>query len=173
MIGTLISTVMIAGDAKARVDTLDVEVSTGQYMFNRDSTQARFAFDVTLPNQLTGKELYFAELYVPISSDDLDSAALNILCHPLLARFDYDNFPINDSIPRKLIWEKGACFATSRGGSQEAYFDVTPLIEGWRQREIENYGLLLFTATDNSARIRFERFDGNICARLRLFYRHE
>lgn len=134
----------------ALADSLTVDIATGAYLFNADTSDVRALMQFDLPSELDSAEIVFAELTVPIGCVIPDSSAMALYCQPLLIGWNpidvaWEN--LGDSLTDAVIGE-GTLFATSYEGWQTAYFDVTGILRSWQDRTIANNGMLFYY--DNS-----------------------
>lgn len=154
-------------------DSLVVEINSGAYIVNPDTTNARLLLRFDLPQELLNTELIFAELLVPITSVIPDSSALRVFCHPLLVSWNPDDIvwdDLGDSLRSEITSEDGTHYATSDEGNQEGYFDITDMVRAWHEGRIDNNGLILFYNAGDPPYFRFTFDPDSPLAGVKIFY---
>jgi hypothetical protein len=154
-------------------DSLNVEITAGAYL--QDSGQGRLLLKFDLPSELSGAQVTFAELHVPLTATIPDSSALAVECHPLLvswvpAEVIWED--LGDSLTGDVVAEQGTQYATASEGAQDAYFDVTDIVRSWQDTSITNNGLILFYQTDTQPYFTYSRDEGEPFGTVRFDYTH-
>jgi hypothetical protein len=160
---------------QAKADSLSVEINSGAYLLNADSTQGRLLLKFNMPSGLTGAEIAFAELLVPLTVTIPDSSMLAVECHPLLTAWNEGEISwedLGDTLSPEVVSEKGHRFATSTEGNQEAYFNITDFIRDWQDSTVVNNGLILYYDPSNLPYFTYKRGEGAPFATVRIDYTH-
>lgn len=166
---------MLASTGVVFADSLTVDITTGALVLNDSRTDARVLLSFDLPLELSGAELVFAELLIPLTSVIPDSTALAIYCHPLRIAWSEDEITwedLGDSLTAEIISEDGTLYATSEEGNQGAYFDITSVVRAWMDGEMQNNGLLLFCDAERLPRFQFNGGEDLPLAQMRFTYTH-
>jgi hypothetical protein len=145
-LGLFLGIVILFSASFAQADSLSVAISDGAYLLNADSTQGRLLLKFEMPDELSGAEIVFAELLVPLTAAIPDSSALAVQCSPLLISWVPAELAWNDlgdNLSEEIITEPSTQYATATEGVQEAYFDITQIVKAWQDSALENRGLLL------------------------------
>jgi hypothetical protein len=175
-LATLIVAVLwLPSFALGSIDSVDVDITTGAYILNGDSTEARVLLRFDLPQQLSNAELYFAEIYIPITSYIPDSSALRVMCLPLSVSWNPNNVSWNDlgdSLDNSVVADEGTHYATVEEGNRNAYFDITPIVAAWKAERIGNYGLVLFCSSDEMPYFRYSREQNSPFAKVKIYFDH-
>lgn len=173
---SLISLIVVAlwlpSCALGSIDSVDIDITTGRYILNDDSTDVRVLVRFALPRQISDAEIFFAELFIPLTSYIPDSSALRVLMHPLVISWDENTSwgDLGDSLGREVISDEGTHYATSAEGNQDAYFDITHIVTGWKEERISNNGLILFCSSDELPYFRYRRNRDSPFARVRIYF---
>ncbi len=173
---SLISLIVVAlwlpSCALGSIDSVDIDITTGAYLLNDDSTDARVLLRFNLPEQLSNADLFFAELFIPLTSYVPDSSALRVLMHPLVISWDENTSweDVGDSLGREVISDEGTHYATSAEGNQDAYFDITHIVTAWKEERISNNGLILFCSSDEVPYFRYSRNQNSPYATVRIYF---
>ena len=166
---------MLASTGSVFADSLTVDITTGALVINDSRTDARVLLSFDLPSELSGTELVFAELLIPLTSMIPDSTALAIYCHPLQIAWSEDEVTwedLGDSLTSEVISEDGTLYATSEEGDQGAYFDLTSVVRTWMDGEMQNNGLLLFCDAERLPRFQFNRGRDLPTPQMKFTYTH-
>ena len=166
---------MLASTGTVFADSLAVDITIGALVLNDSRTDARVLLSFDLPSELSGAELVFAELLIPLTSMIPDSTALAIYCHPLQITWSENDVTwedLGDSLTSDVISEDGTLYATSEEGSQGAYFDITGVVRAWMDGEMQNNGLLLFCDAERLPRFLFNRVEDLPLAQMKFTYTH-
>jgi len=133
-------------------DSLVVYINSAAITANDDLTGMRLIMQFDLPEELTDKELIFAEMTIPIISQITDSSALELFCNPLLIGLELNEVEFEDVDDSSLVdiaSQGGTVFATPAVGNQTAYFDITNIVRAWADSSLADNGLI-FYVTENS-----------------------
>jgi hypothetical protein len=159
---------------QAKADSLSVEINNGAYLLNADSSQGRLLLKFNMPAELSGTEIAFAELLVPLTVIIPDSSMLAVECSPLLTTWNeevaWDD--LGDTLSPEVVSESGHRFATSTDGYQEAYFNITDFVRDWQDSTIANNGLILYYDPANLPYFTYERGDSAPFATVKFDYTH-
>ena len=169
----LLGLVVLLSAQVTLADTLTVNIADGAYLQNSGQNRLLLGFD--LPDELSGTEITFAELLVPLTAFIPDSSALAVECRPLLiswipAEVAWDD--LGDFLTSDVMAEQGTQFATATEGAQEAYFDITDIVRSWQDTSVVNNGLILFYQTDNLPYFSCSRDEGAPFGTVRFDFTH-
>ncbi len=167
----LLGLVLLLSAQVTLADTLTVNITESAYLLNDDAAQGRLMLKFDLPDELSGTEITFAELLVPLTAFIPDSSALAVESRPLLiswipAEVTWDD--LWDSLTSDVMAEQGTQFATATAGAQEAYFDITDIVRSWQDTSVVNNGLILFCQTDNLPYFSCSRDEGALFGTVRF-----
>ncbi|MEE9554226.1 MAG: DNRLRE domain-containing protein [candidate division Zixibacteria bacterium] len=111
---------------------------------NDNTAESRFAFNFTLPNEVAGKEIIYAEFYVPVAIQNQESDLLyEFILFPLTSdwaenEIDYENSEaITDSM------SMGA-YTVTLESTNDFHIDITPYIMELVAGDRSNYGLIAY-----------------------------
>jgi len=109
---------------------------------NDNTAESRFAFSFTLPNEISGKEIIYSEIYVPVAIQNRDPGLhYEFILFPLTSNWseneiDYENSQaITDSL------SLGA-YTVTLESSNEFHIDITSFVSELASGERTNYGLI-------------------------------
>ncbi len=175
LISLIVVVLWLPSFALGSIDSVDIDITTGAYLLNDDSTDARVLLRFNLPEQLSNADLFFAEFYIPLSSHIPDSSALRVLCLPLAISWNPNNIlwdDLGDSLGSNVIPDEGTHYATTDEGNQDAYFDITHIVRAWKEETMTNNGLILFCSSDELPYFRYSRNRDSPFARVRIYFDH-
>lgn len=175
LISLIVVVLWLPSCALGSIDSVDINITTGAYLLNDDSTDARVLLRFKLPEQLSNADLFFAEFYIPLSGYIPDSSALRVLCLPLAVSWNPNNISWDDlghSLGSKVIAGAGTHYATTNEGNQDAYFDITHIVRAWKEKTIANNGLILFCSADELPYFKYSCNRDSPFARARIYFDH-
>jgi len=159
---------------QAKADSLRVEINNGAYLLNADSSKGRLLLKFNLPSELSGAEIAFAELLVPLIAFIPDSSMLAVECHPLLTSWNEEVMwdDLGDTLSPDDVSDNGHRFSTSSEGNQEAYFNITDFIRDWQDSTLVNNGLILYYDPATLPYFTYKRGESAPFATVRFDYTH-
>jgi hypothetical protein len=171
----LMGLVALLSASLAQADSLTVAVNDGAYLLNADSSRGWVLLKLNIPGELTGAEIIFAELRVPLTASIPDSSALAVECRSLLISWDPAEVTWNDlgdSPSGEIIAEHEAQFSTASEGEQEAYFDITEMAKAWQDSSLANNGILLYCNPIQQPYFAYSKSEGAPFAIIKFEYSH-
>jgi|WetSurMetagenome_2_1015567.scaffolds.fasta_scaffold17151_1 hypothetical protein len=171
---TLICLLTILYIPQAKADSLTVEVNNGAYLLNADSSQGRILLKFNLPSELSGAEIAFAELLVPLIAFIPDSSMLAVGCSPLLIAWNDEVTwaDLGDTFSAEDVSDNSHRFSTSSEGDQEAYFNITDFVRGWQDSSLANNGFILYYDATTLPYFTYKRGESAPFATVRFDYTH-
>ena len=173
MLIAFFAVMVVAFSDLALADSLEVNIQSGAYLIGDSLNASRLLLKFDLPEELTGAQIIFAELRLPVTSVIPDSSALAVYCNPLLISWDPNEVVWGDlgELPdTEIISNNGTLYATSDIGEQEAYFDITPMTWGWQEDNTTNKGLVFFTLADELPYFQYAHEDGQPWGKVKFTY---
>jgi hypothetical protein len=152
-------------------DSLTVSISAPTILTSESFPSPRILFNFDLPTELDSCEIVFAEFTLPVTASIPDSAALPIYCAPMNASWTPETISwgaLGDTLNPETVEPDRVNFPVTSSGSQPAYFNITGLINRWRDGA-PNYGLIFF-AIDSQLSLAYTA--GDEAPTLKITYEH-
>ncbi len=141
---------------------------------NDNTAESRFAFSFTLPNEISGKEIIYSEIYIPLAMQNRDAGLhYEFILFPFTSTWseneiDYDNSEaITDSL------SVGA-YTVTLESTNEFHIDITSFVMNLCLGERNNYGLIGYADLLGDGNIRLSESIGEAmrnAAIVRIVYR--
>ncbi len=141
---------------------------------NDNTAESKIAMHFALPEEVSEKEVVYAEIYIPIQIQRQDSDSLfEFRLYPLLSGWSEDEIDFENSEDITDSLSAGA-YTVMLGEANEFHIDITSFVREATEGERPNHGLIAIADLLGDANIRLpENLDGPIrtSARVRIVYK--